>query len=152
MHALNIAQKCEQFPAADLVTFTEEIRNAKLHFLCCENWTTSWIPCSPCIPVPTTPCIPLLLLNVFSTYSAWLTKTVQSRRLKHWKVSLKRHPVSVKKPYILKHTYDLLVDTRYNRFKNRDTRIISQIYSKSAIRIPVFIPSYNMFRMLYCFC
>ena len=93
-----------------------------------------------------------LQLNVFSTYYAWLTKTVQSRRLKHWKVSLKRHPVSIKRPYILKHTYDLLVDTRYNRFKNRDTRIISQIYSKSAIRIPFFIPSYNMFRMLYCFC
>ena len=32
MHALNIAQKCEQFPAADLVTFTEEIRNANFIF------------------------------------------------------------------------------------------------------------------------
>ena len=152
MHALNIAQKCEQFPAAYLVTFTEEIRNAKLHFLCCENWTASWVPRTPWIPVPTTSFIPLLLLNVFSTYSACLTKTVQSRRLKHWKVRLKRHPVSIKGPYILKHTYDLLVDTRYNSFKNRDKRIISQMYSKSTIRIQVFIPSYNMFRMLYCFC
>ena len=27
-----------QFPV-DLVTFTEEILNGKLHFLCCDTWT-----------------------------------------------------------------------------------------------------------------
>ena len=29
--------KCDQMFPADLVTFTKEIPNGKLHFLCCDN-------------------------------------------------------------------------------------------------------------------